>query len=380
MSSALFYSAKSDEELSSVIVSYICSFHTEEDAPKIKETLEDSLNKKKYGEFVIFCCKELSSHYVANTDKDVESVYFLLMEMVKKLGNCDECKDICLQICDILFAASFPTTLKARLLSMILNAMPSFKACRVALLKKTISFAQESKSLEFFYIFLMKQNNDDWENVMTEYRQVLITFRELLLEVKRENEAYNCLIKLLSTYKSNEDDYVKYATECALSLLNRLVFDESLHCQEQVVLQGLTEKAKDLAELLAIVNSGDLKALEALISSTDVLAKYQLNEKVIRDHCRIMALAKLCSAHQQMSYEDIAKALAIPQAEVEACIVAAVKAHLVEGKMNQIKEEFVVTRTHCIVVDGEWKNMLEKVQQWKEHVQFVIDNCDKYMN
>ena len=166
------------------------------------------------------------------------------------------------------------------------------------------------------------------------------------------------------------------------------------------MLQGLTEKAKDLAELLAIVNSGDLKALEALISSTDVLAKYrkasrhlspsELNEKVIRDHCRIMALAKLCSAHQQMSCEDIAKALAIPQAEVEACIVAAVKAHLVEGKMNQIKEEFVVTwesrrgvrrrRTHCIVVDGEWLNMLEKVQQWKEHVQFVIDNCDKYMN
>lgn len=45
----------------------------------------------------------------------MESVYFLLMEMVKKLGNCNECKDICLQICDILFAASFPTTLKARL-------------------------------------------------------------------------------------------------------------------------------------------------------------------------------------------------------------------------------------------------------------------------
>ena len=85
---------------------------------------------------------------------DVESVYFLLMEMVKKLGNSEECKDICLQICDILFASSFPTTLKAKLyfsifvlplsLSMILNAMPSFKACRVALLKKTISFAHES--------------------------------------------------------------------------------------------------------------------------------------------------------------------------------------------------------------------------------------------
>ena len=37
-------------------------------------------------------------------------------------------------------------------------------------------------------------------------------------------------------------------------------------------------------------------------------------------------------------------------------------------------------RTHCIVVDGEWKNMLEKVGQWKENVQLVIESCDKYMN
>ena len=380
MSSALFYSAKPEEELNDIIVSYICSLHTEEEAAKLKETLMASLNSKKYGEFVLSCCHELSANYTANTDKDVESVYFLIMEIVKKLGNSDECKDICIQMCDILLASSYPTNLKAKLLSMILNAMPSFKACRVALLKKTISFAQESKSLEFFYKFLLKQNNADWENVIVEYRQVLVSFRELLLQMKRDNEAYQCLIKLLSTYKTNDEEYVKYATECSISLLNRLVFDESIHCQEQTVLEGLKEKESNLARLLTIVNSGDLNGLEELIQSSSVISTYQLNEEVIREHCRILALAKLCSSRQQMSYEEIAKALNIAPSEVEKCIVDAIKANLVEGKMDQIKKEFVVTRTHCIVVDGEWKNMLEKVGQWKENVQLVIDSCDKYMN
>ena len=34
--------------------------------------------------------------------------------------------------------------------------------------------------------FLLKQNNADWENVIVEYRQVLVSFRELLLQMKRE--------------------------------------------------------------------------------------------------------------------------------------------------------------------------------------------------
>ena len=37
------------------------------------------------------------------------------------------------------------------------------------------------------------------------------------------------------------------------------------------------------------------------------------------------------------------------------------------------------SRTQCIGVDDEWKTMLEKIAQWKENVQFVIDSCDKYM-
>lgn len=36
-------------------------------------------------------------------------------------------------------------------------------------------------------------------------------------------------------------------------------------------------------------------------------------------------------------------------------------------------------RILCSVVEGEWENMLEKVIQWKENVQYILDSCNTYM-
>ena len=53
------------------------------------------------------------------------------------------------------------------------------------------------------------------------------------------------------------------------------MFDESIHCQEQTVLEGLKEKESNLARLLTIVNSGDLNGLEELIQSSSVISTYR---------------------------------------------------------------------------------------------------------
>lgn len=46
---------------------------------------------------------------------DVESVYFLLIEIVKQLGENEDCKNILLDMCDSLFTSTMPTHLKARM-------------------------------------------------------------------------------------------------------------------------------------------------------------------------------------------------------------------------------------------------------------------------
>ena len=57
------------------------------------------------------------------------------------------------------------------------------------------------------------------------------------------------------------------------------MFDESIHCQEQTVLEGLKEKESNLARLLTIVNSGDLNGLEELIQSSSVISTYRTSSK-----------------------------------------------------------------------------------------------------
>lgn len=58
---------------------------------------------------------------------------------------------------------------------------------------------------------------------------------------------------------------------------------------------------------------------------------------------RLLCLTRLCGSRSQMTYMEIAKELCIPKEMVEQSIVNAVQAGLIEGRMDQIKEEFAVT-------------------------------------
>lgn len=153
--------------------------------------------------------------------------------------------------------------------------------------------------------------------------------------------------------------------------------------------QLLRMTCRHLFDLLHVVNRGDIRSLQTFVQDhPEVLNEHDLDGETLLKHCRMLAFTKLCSGKQQMSYQEIADHLMVPVSEAEQYVVDVVKSGLVEGKMDQIKGEFVVSyvffrvikfsRVQCLIVDGEWENMLEKVIQWKENVQFILDSCDSY--
>ena len=73
---------------------------------------------------------------------------------------------------------------------------------------------------------------------------------------------------------------------------------------------------------------------------------------MLLQRARLLALAKFCSSRYLMSYEDIAKELQVSRDEAEQYIVKAVQSGLVEGHMDQIKEEFAVAYVNMMV---EWE-------------------------
>lgn len=99
-----------------------------------------------------------------------------------------------------------------------------------------------------------------------------------------------------------------------------------------------------LYELLNFVNNGDLTHLDTFFENhADIINQYDLDGKMLKEHSCLLALTKLCSGCQQMTYSDIAKAIQVTPAEAEMMLVLAIQYGLIEGKIDQIKEEFTVT-------------------------------------
>ena len=103
-------------------------------------------------------------------------------------------------------------------------------------------------------------------------------------------------------------------------------------------------EVRNLFQLLHLVNKGDIAGLEAFVKEhAEVLSEFELSETTMLRQCRMLAFTKLCNGKQLMTYEEIAKHLHVPENEAERCVVDVVKNGLVEGKMDQLKGEFVVS-------------------------------------
>lgn len=92
------------------------------------------------------------------------------------------------------------------------------------------------------------------------------------------------------------------------------------------------------------MNNGDITSLEAFVKDhSEVLSEFELSESSLLRQCRMLAFTKLCNGKQLMTYKEIAEHLHVPESEAERCVVDVVKNGLVEGKMDQMKGEFVVS-------------------------------------
>ena len=171
-------------------------------------------------------------------------------------------------------------------------------------------------------------------------------------------------MKLLSTYTPDEPEYKNYAVMCgrnsllcwvlAVAGLQSPTQDETNRTSEYPLLQGLEKCEKDLFDLLLIVNSGDFQRLPDFLNNhQDLLLQHrcyslqvwyvELDQATLMQRARLLCLARLCGSRSQMTYMEIAKELCVPKEEAEQYIVNAIQTGLIEGRMDQIKEEFAVT-------------------------------------
>ncbi|KAK1866165.1 hypothetical protein I4F81_008685 [Pyropia yezoensis] len=88
---------------------------------------------------------------------------------------------------------------------------------------------------------------------------------------------------------------------------------------------------------------------------------------------RLLSLISLGLDSQQLSYETIASALDVPEAEVEEWVIRAIGLDLVDAKLNQLDRTVAVHRsTQRAFSKEEWRPLSERINVWKENVAELV--------
>ena len=130
--------------------------------------------------------------------------------------------------------------------------------------------------------------------------------------------------------------------------------------------------------LLKIFVGGRREDLEQWLASGDgraTVERHSLNPDELISKMRLLDLAELCvgSVSSEVSYDEIARVLNIPDEAVESWVIDVIRAGLVSGKLSQVKRSFRVYRsTYRSFERPQWESLEKRLVQWQSSVENLV--------
>lgn len=237
------------------------------------------------------------------------------------------------------------------ILSTVFNTVPADSEARFHIFRAVLSVAKSSGNFEALKAQLknLDQWVAQWDIEADEQRQLYLEISETAEASGETDESYDYLLKALRTIPADEassQDAQKLSTQALkAALIHPTHFDfEDLTSLDAV--QALKTSDATAFELLEIFTSDNLDSFNDFKTEHDGwLERLDLDETVLDRKIRLLTLASLAAHENQkrtLSYTQIAKALQVPEDEVEMWVIDVIRAGLVEGKLSQLNQQFLI--------------------------------------
>ena len=159
------------------------------------------------------------------------------------------------------------------------------------------------------------------------------------------------------------------------ALTNPTVFDFSPVTSSDAI-QSLRKTDGSLFELLEIFSSADYSDYSDFLetASLDSLGLAS-SEEVLLKKIRLLTLASLAAGapNRSLPYSTIASGLGIPSEDVEVWVIDTIRAGLVEGKLSQLRKEFLVQRaTYRVFGEKQWSEVHGRLMVWRRSLESVL--------
>lgn len=142
-------------------------------------------------------------------------------------------------------------------------------------------------------------------------------------------------------------------------------------------IQALRKSDGTLFELLEIFSSDDYSSYADFLETNDLspLGFSDAAADVLSKKIRLLTLATIAASSptRSVSYSNISSALQIPSEDVEVWVIDTIRAGLVEGKLSQLRQEFLVQRaTYRVFGEKQWAEIQGRLMVWRRSLESVL--------
>jgi len=319
------------------------------------------------------------------SEKEIESFFFILISLLKKLPK-EKYHDVLMRIINALTA---PTEEKSLLRLRILSSLhdifqePNLK---YELFAATIKFARATRRVDLVLPHFkdIETRIKEWGISTKQTRDLYQLLRDSLKASNKSIEAYKWTIRYLSTFESASDDGSgrEEAINAALDAIripDLYQFDTLLdsvpikHLENDNNNSGKVQTSKLLQLLKIFVSGGYEDFVKFNSESPDFLKSAGLDYEECVRKMRLLSLATLAAANQEVPYSMITKSLQIPEDEVEVWVIMAIGESILEGKMDQLRKLLIVSRSlQRVFTPAQWNQLNDRLNLWKSNIKVIL--------
>lgn len=306
-------------------------------------------------------------------------------QLVHKISN-GLCKGVKKEIAEGGKASEDPRDqLRLKCMALLYNSVSEDNVDeRFSLLVSTISLATDIRMVSKIVDTVLPKIDvfmRQWDRDIPDKRLMYKVCYEALRSGSRMEQSFAFNVKQLQLYNGATEEELLSVEDATVDVIVQAVrleklyrFDTLLELDAVKRFSRLEGDRKLLFELINIFVRDDLAVFtDFRAKNGSLLEKYEIDIAVAEKKMRLLTFASLGIDSQDLTYGMIAKALQIPEEEVEEWVIRAISSGLVDAKINQLKSSVAIYRsTQRMFTREEWQPLSERINIWKENVSDLL--------
>ncbi|KAK4546210.1 hypothetical protein LTR36_002347 [Oleoguttula mirabilis] len=316
-------------------------------------------------------------------ERELQAAYNLLIHLISQSEDPDTYLP---HVCKYLTAPMTSSThngagIALGILGTLFNTIQPDDETRYHVLLAIVDLIRNSGNFETLQPQLKNLDSwiEQWEIEPQEARKLYVAISSAAAATNESQESYIFLVKALRTVQdeaSSPEARDLSLRALKMALQNEKHFDfQDLTALDSI--QALRKSDETWSELLEVFSDqiyDDLQEFKEVNGS--FITDNSLDEDVLDRKMRLLTLATLAAQSadtRTLPYSRVSKSLNIPSEDVEMWVIDCIRSGLVEGKLSQQKQEFLIHRcTHRTFGEKQWREVASRLETWRSSLVNVL--------